>query len=156
MKPNGQPIDSRIIAAWKTELSQADAIVLVNFVANITYLSVGFRKEQMPATVVLTRVCAELDKPQELTSWFRIFLQNIVLVRRIISVLSLETIRSFARTLCNALGTEMFMQRHCLMSEKMSATGPLAKSKIDLMPTLLKPKSPLPSESLLFTLGLFR
>jgi hypothetical protein len=104
MKLNGKPVDSRIANALKAELSQVGDKELLNFVASVSYLNVGFRKGKMPAAVALTRVCAELDKPQELTAWFRRFVQSIGSVRRIISVLSLETIKSAAITLCRALG----------------------------------------------------
>ena len=104
MKLDGIQVDARIIAAWKIELSQVAATALVDFVAEISYLNVGFRKGKMPFSVALTRLCAELDKPQELTSWFRLFLKNIGSVRRVVSVLSFETIKSLAPNLFIGLG----------------------------------------------------
>jgi hypothetical protein len=67
MKLNGKLVDSRITNALKAELSQVGDNELLNFVASVSYLNVGFRKVKMPAAVALTGVCAELDKPQELT-----------------------------------------------------------------------------------------
>ena len=104
MKLDCKQVDARIIAAWKIELSQVTATALVDFVAGISYLNVGFRKGKMPFSVALTRLCAELDKPQELTSWFRLFLKNIGSVRSVVSVLSFETIKSLAPNLCTGLG----------------------------------------------------
>ncbi len=106
MKINGKPIDSRITDALKAELRQVDEKALLNFVASVSYLNTGFRKGKMPAAVALTRVCAELDKPNELTAWFRMFLQDLGLVRSIISVLSVEAIKSSALNLCHGLGAE--------------------------------------------------
>jgi hypothetical protein len=104
MKINGKTIDSRVTDALKSELRQAGDTALLNFVASVPYLNIGFRKGKMPAAVASTRVCAKLDKPQELTIWFRRFLQDLGLVRRIISVLSFEAIKSSALNLCQGLG----------------------------------------------------
>jgi predicted RNA-binding protein with PIN domain len=104
VRVDSQPVDARVIAAWKAALKAFDETDLQEFAKKHAHLTAGFRKGKVSLPVVVARIQAMLDQSTELSVDLYALLRNATLSRKLVCVLSEEAIDFSLSSLADAYG----------------------------------------------------
>ena len=104
VRVDSQPVDARVIAAWKAALKAFDETDLQEFAKKHAHLTAGFRKGKVSLPVVVARIQAMLDQSTELSVDMCALLRNATLSRKLVCVLSEEAIDFSLPSLADAYG----------------------------------------------------
>ena len=104
VRVDSQPVDARVIAAWKAALKAFDEADLQEFAKKHAHLTAGFRKGKVSLPVVVTRIQAMLDQSTDLSVDLCVLLRNATLSRKLVCVLSEEAIDFSLPSLADAYG----------------------------------------------------
>ena len=104
VKVDSQPVDARVISAWKAALKTFDEADLQEFAKKHAHLTAGFRKGKVSLPVVVTRIQAMLDQSTDLSVDLCVLLRNATLSRKLVGVLSDEAIDFSLSSLAGAYG----------------------------------------------------
>jgi hypothetical protein len=104
VRVDSQPIDARVISAWKASLKSFDEAELQEFAKKHAHLTAGFRKGKVSLPVVVTRIQAMLDQANDLSGDLCELLRNATLSRKLVCVFSDEAVEFSLPSLAGAYG----------------------------------------------------